>query len=154
MNYTLQIIMAFLGSFGFALMFNLRKRFLLESSLNGTICWIIFLVCQYYDLNIFVSSMLASIWSAACAEVLARLHKTPSNQFLIIALMPLVPGGLLYKTMENLVQGSTEAANQFLRTTMTYALGIAVGISLVYSIQNMINRLILIARKHSLKASL
>ena len=153
MNYTLQIIMAFLGSLGFALMFNLRKRFLLESSLNGTICWIIFLVCQYYDLNIFVSSMLASILSAACAEVLERLHKTPSNQFLIIALMPLVPGGLLYKTMENFVQGSTEAANQFLRTTMTYAIGIAVGISLVYSIQNMINRLILIARKHALKAT-
>ena len=159
MNYPLQIVMAFLGSLGFALMFNLRKRFLPEASLNGTVCWIIFLLCQYYKLNIFTSSMLASVWSAACAEVLARVHKTPSNQFLIIALMPLVPGGMLYRTMESfvqgeLIQGIAKEANQFTRTTMSYALGIAVGISLVYSIQNMINRIILMARKRKAKLQL
>ena len=158
MNYPLQIVMAFLGSLGFALMFNLRKRFLLEASLNGTVCWIIFLLCQYYKFNIFISSMLASVWSAACAEVLARIHKTPSNQFLIIALMPLVPGGMLYRTMESfvqgeLIQGIAKGTNQFSRTTMSYALGIAVGISLVYSIQNMIYRIIFIAKKQTSKSA-
>ena len=66
--------------------------------------------------------------------------------------MPLVPGGMLYRTMENFAQGAllhgiSENANSFSKTTMSYALGIAVGISLVYSIQNMINRIILIAEK-------
>jgi len=68
--------------------------------------------------------------------------------------MPLVPGGMLYTSMENFVKGYTDIAEQFSRITMAYALGIAVGISLVYSIYNMINRIIFIAKKKAAKSSL
>lgn len=142
MDYKIQLLMAFFGSLGFALMFNLRKRFLLEASVSGMFCWIVFLISRHYNLNLFVSAMLAGIWTSASAEFLARIRKTPANQFLIIALMPLVPGGMLYRTLEFFIQGNLNIAYDYSRQTMSYALGIAVGISLVYAVQDMLQKII------------
>ena len=56
--------------------------------------------------------------------------------------MPLVPGGMLYRTLEFFIQGNLNIAYDYSRQTMSYALGIAVGISLVYAVQDMLQKII------------
>ena len=72
--------------------------------------------------------MIASMIVAAWSEILARIMKAPTNIFLITGIIPLLPGGALYYTMNALLE---ENRGEFLRngtSTITSTLGIATGI--------------------------
>jgi len=141
-EYIIQIITASLGSLGFALLFNLRKRHLAIASLNGLLCWSIYLLCNnLFGLDIFFSTLIASVWTASYAEIFARIRKTPASQFMIIGLIPLVPGASLYRSMQALVENNLPKASLYSTATIKYTLGIAAGICLVYTITNIIHNL-------------
>ena len=127
----ISLITAFLGSLGFALMFNIRKRLILPASIGGFLSWGIYLLCQYAGTGIFSASLAASAFAAVFAEVLARIFKTPSTVFYIPAVIPLVPGSSLYYTMNAAAfRNKTEFMNYGFETIL-YVLGIACGIFFV-----------------------
>ena len=75
---------------------------------------------------------------AAYAEVMARLMKAPATGFLVVGILPFVPGGGIYYTMEYCLSGDTEL---FLTTgihTFGVAGAVAVGILLVSSITRLL----------------
>ena len=53
------------------------------------------------------------------------------------AILPLVPGGSLYYTMENVVHGRLEAARSYGQQTLIVALAIAAGISFVVALREL-----------------
>lgn len=145
MNYSeqlIQIITAGLGSLGFAFLFNVRRKFLPWCALNGAAGWIVYLSSIYMGFDIFYASLFSTLWISAYAEVLARVMKTPAPSFLIVGLIPLVPGAPLYRAMRAFFQGDTAAFKLHSDITLRYILGIAVGICLVYSFQSIFHQII------------
>lgn len=124
----LQILTGYLGSLGFTILFNIRGRKLFIASLGGLISWSVFLLLEGW----FPSEALRYFFAAAAitvyAEIFARIEKTPTTTFLVPAVIPLVPGGSLYYTMNYALnkQWSLFAHKAFY--TGQLALSLAVGI--------------------------
>ena len=133
----IQLATAFLSSFGFSMLFGLRRRFLLPASLGGLLCWGLYLGMDAWMHTEFLSCLAAAAFAVVYAELLARSLKTPATLFVVPAILPLVPGGSLYYTMENAVHGRMEAARAFGVQTLVSALAIAAGISFVVALREL-----------------
>ena len=127
----LQLVMAFVGSLGFAMLFRLRQSLWVSASLGGVICW---------GGQIFISGLVASALSAVYADFLAARKRAPVPLFLIPSVVPLIPGSTLYYTMSAAVQGNTEEVSHYGSLTLQYALSIAGGICIVWTILSIFRR--------------
>ncbi len=127
-----QLIMSFLGTIGFALRFHLRKSLVLPAAIGGLMGWAVYLLFhQVFDQSVFFASLIASVWVALYAEILARKLKAPATVFLIPGAVPLIPGSSLYYSMSYAVSGDWDTAKFYSGRMLEFALGIAIGISLV-----------------------
>ena len=134
MGQTTQLLTALLGSLGFALIFNVRGRYLVTASLGGMLAWGVYLAVGTLAPDIFLPTAAASAAVTAYSEAFARLKKTPAIQYLIVGLLPLVPGGSLYYAMREHMERNLAKAGEYGFQTALYALGIAAGISMTLSV--------------------
>ena len=70
---------------------------------------------------------------AILSEILARVQKKPATIYLVPGLLPLVPGGGMFETMEATVKGNLEEALLLGFSTLTCAGAIALAIALATS---------------------
>jgi len=134
MIYTIQIIMAFLGSLGFSILFNIRGRKLWYAAIGGMLSWVIYLLLDFWLTSeisrFFISTMIVTIYS----EILARIEKTPTTTFLTSSVIPLIPGRSLYYTMSYAVNGDLDkfvsSGGQTVGLSASIAAGIMAGSSL------------------------
>ena len=129
----IQILAGILGSIGFALIFNLKRDKLPDIIIGSGLGWAIYLLCYHYTQNVFLSNVAASVFCTASAEFLARWRKAPSTLFLLIHIIPLVPGGSLYYTMRSFVLKDKLAFASHGMNTLYSSAGIAIGILIVTS---------------------
>ena len=134
MQNVIGLLTALLGSAGFALIFNVRKQLLPLAALGGVVCWGVYLLAGCATKQSFAASAATAVWS----EVLARVKKTPAQQYLIIGLIPLVPGGTLYYAMSALVRQDWAQAQFYGYRVSAFVLGIAAGVSLTLSLLDML----------------
>lgn len=138
-DYIIQILSGILGSIGFALVFNLKRDKIPFIIVGSGMGWAIYLICYYFTENLFLSNVAASIFCTASAEILARWRKAPTTLFLLIHIIPLVPGGSLYRTMRSFVIKDQQAFTQNGMNTLYVSAGIAVGILIVTSVIHILN---------------
>lgn len=131
MNIIIQLLTAFLGSLGFAMLFNLRSNKLFIASLGGMVGWAIYLLCMRFEFGIFLSTFMAAVFCQLHSELLSRICKMPRTVFCIPAVVPLIPGSTLYYTMSYAVMNDWAMTLQYGYKTLQFALGIAVGQSFV-----------------------
>lgn len=136
----LQLVMAFVGSLGFAMLFHLRKTLWISASLGGVVCWGCYLLVLYLSNQIFVAGLAASALAAVYADILASRKRAPVPLFLIPSIVPLIPGSTLYYTMSAAVQGNTEEVSHYGSLTLQYALSIAGGICIVWTLLSIFRR--------------
>lgn len=133
----IQLLTACLASFGFSMLFGMRRRFLFAASLGGLLAWGVYLAADAWMHMEFLSYLLAAAFAVIYAEALARSLKTPATLFVVPAILPLVPGGSLYYMMSSAVQGHMAAAKVYGERTITAALAIAAGISFVVALREL-----------------
>ena len=95
----IQVLASFVGSFGFAVLYNLRGKKLCMAGISGMGSWIAYLIVWNEMPSTFVANLAAAAVATIYAETMARILKTPVTVFLITGIIPLVPGGNLYYTM-------------------------------------------------------
>lgn len=126
----IQTLMGIIGSVGFALLFGVRGNKLIWIALGSGLGWAVYLVCRAWGCSLFVGLFVASLWVAACSEILARWIKTPVILLLVPMLIPEIPGGDLYYTMYRLVAGDTVGFGTNAKQVLGEAGAIALGILL------------------------
>ena len=148
-TYLIQLITATIGSFGFAMIFNVNRKLLLPASLGGLFAWAVYLLCtELVGWNLLVSNLAAAAFCQVYSEVFARVMKTPATVICIPSVIPLIPGGALYNTMYSAVHQNWDQCKHYGYQTLQTTLGIAVGISFVSAILYIFaNRARLKARK-------
>lgn len=132
------LLTAVLGSAGYAILFNVRKHIVALAAAGGALCWGVYLLAGLLTPSVFYCTFAASAAVAIWSEVLARVEKTPAQQYLIIGLIPLVPGGTLYYAMSALVRNDWGEASAYGYRTAMFVLGIAAGVSLTLSLWDMV----------------
>ena len=133
----LPCLWAFLACLTFCFVFELRRwQFILAASITGTVGWLVYLLLD--GRSSVARFLLATVATAVLSEVFARIFKTPATIFLIIGIIPMVPGGGIYYTLEALINGDMPLFVQLGMETAASAGAIAVGCSLVSSMARII----------------
>ena len=127
----LQIITGFLGSFGFAILFNIHGPGGLLCTLGGVLAWATYMIVISLGGNELTGYLWAAIFSAVYAEVMARIRKYPAISYLVVSIFPLIPGASVYYTMTHAVKGDMASFADSLIRTVGIAGAIAVGILLI-----------------------
>ncbi len=138
LNEVIQVLMGFIGSAGFAILLNIRGKKFIFASLGGLLSWFLFVLFSKFIPSEPVCYLIVSILISIYAEVLARVLKTPTTSFIIISLIPLIPGSSLYYTMANAFAGDMESFLSKGIITIELAAALALGIILVSAITDFI----------------
>ena len=137
----IQIIMAVIGSLGFAILFNIKRDKLSIIGIGSAIGWICYLFFFSFNgskvITLFITTTILSLFS----EILAIKIKTPVIVILVPILIPLIPGGDLYYTMYNLVINNMDMFIYYFSLVMKEAAAISFGIIIVTSVMQIITRI-------------
>lgn len=137
--YIYSTVTCLLGACAVGVMFNCSFKKILIGTGNILVTFIIFLLLQTFTGNVFLEHFVATLFAAVVAEVMARAFKAPSTIFLVPAIIVFVPGGSLYYTMNGIVTGDMAFAAQWGETAGLTLLGIAVGISVITALFQIIH---------------
>ena len=130
-----QLISGTLGSLGFSLIFNVRKKYLIPAALGGLLAWGVYLLAiRLSGIDVLIATVIASVCCQIYSEIFARIYKTPTTVFVIPAVVPLIPGGSLYNTMYAAVMKDWVQFHAYGVQTLLGTLGIPIGLSFVSGI--------------------
>ena len=107
-DYLVPCLSAFAACLGFCIIFNIRAPGMVICSIGGGLSWLVYLLVGpltgYSDL---LQSFWAAVFLSAYSEGMARVRKCPVTGYLLVAFLPLVPGGGIYSTMEHALNGES-----------------------------------------------
>lgn len=127
-EFIVPIISSFVATFGFALFYNIRGRNILIASLGGAFSWLVYLVCQQYTASLVLPYFVSGATIALYAELMAYIFKSPATVYLILGIIPLVPGLTIFRTMESCLFGDISAFAEGLVRTIKIGGAIALGL--------------------------
>ncbi|MEI5995371.1 threonine/serine exporter family protein [Candidatus Enterococcus mansonii] len=110
LNILVQFSFSFLASAAYAILTNVPKRSLIACGLSGASGWMIYWLSIQFGGNAALGSLLGALSVAAVSFIFSRSLKLPVTIFNIPGMVPLVPGGLAYQAVRNLVIGQYETA--------------------------------------------
>lgn len=126
-----ELLLAFMGSFFPAILFNIEKKNLGWAGVSGLVGWTIFNILTYITGMPVIATFFGAAAIGFYSELMARRLKTPASVLSISGMYPLVPGITAYLVVENLVIGNLQIAMNKAIETLAYAGAIAFGIMLV-----------------------
>ena len=129
------VFCSFMGTVGFAIMYNVPSKYYFGCGVTGMAGWIMFLIVNAQN---YITSAVASFFGAFVVVLMSRLlsvrMKCPITIFLISAIFPLVPGVGIYNTVYYIVTNQlTQAALKGIES-FKIAFAIVMGIVIVVSI--------------------
>lgn len=130
MQYVFPCVCAFMACLGFTLIFNIHGVGKLICGVGGALGWLIYLLCGSNVSGAFVAAVCIGFY----AEIMSRARRCPVTGYLLVALLPLVPGGGVYYAMRDCLAGDTEQFLHTLLNTFGMACALAVGAMLASSL--------------------
>lgn len=137
MDFTSEIAVPCLCSFiacaAFGVQFGIRFRHLIAASIGSLVSELIFTLLSLNGISEMKCCFVAAAAVTAYSEAMARFCKAPVNMYLIVGIIPLVPGGLSYYAMLALVMGDNDTFMNRSVDAFAAAGAIAMGIFAVSS---------------------
>ncbi len=151
MREMISVMAAGIGTLGFGILFNIRGKKLLLATLAGAIGWAMYHAAGAGSLSESVRYLLAAAAVTAFSEIFARIEKTPATTFLAPGVIPLVPGGGLYYSMNYAMKEEWALFSKTALNTMELAAFIAIGIIVATSLARILTAMWMAGKKHSQK---
>lgn len=125
------ILVSFTASFGFGIVFHIRKDYLLWAGLGGALTRLCYLILISIIDSRIIHTLLAAMIASFYAEILAMEFKTPSTVFLYPAILPLLPGSLMYNAAVNFLLQDMDAMQGYLKDCALTVIGTSIGFVLI-----------------------
>lgn len=129
-DYALPCLCAFLACLGFTLVFNIHGMGKLICGVGGALGWLVYLLAG----STIFAAFLAAAAIGTFSEVMSRVRRCPVTGYVLVALLPLVPGGGIYYAMSYCVAGDNQRFLDTLLHTFGVAAALAVGAMLASSL--------------------
>ncbi len=123
--------LTFAAAIGFGVCFNIRGANLFAASFGAFICAFIEAVMTEAGFSEVFVCFIASTAVTVYSEILAKRLRCPVPMFLIISIIPLVPGSYIYYAMMSCINGDIADFGKRSVYTFEIAGAIALGIFLV-----------------------
>ena len=124
-------IASFVACLGFVIVFNIHGYGNMLCALGSGLTWAAYCICDACGMNYFACCLIGTMASSIFAETMARARKYPALSYLIIAVLPLIPGSSIYYTALEAVKGNMDGFIYYGTETLGTAGAMAVGILLV-----------------------
>lgn len=128
LSFWIQMLTAVIGTIGFSFIFRVRLCHFPYVALGGLLTYFVYYSLEQMGWNLLLLSFLASCVGALYSEILARIRRAPAIVYLLPSLIPIIPGGALYRTMNALINKNTSSLFTNLGGTVSIGLGMAGGI--------------------------
>lgn len=103
---TVQILASCVGCIGFTFVFNVHGHGAPLCCLGGGLTWAVYLLVVSLGGGDFIANFWAALFAGFFAEFMARIRKHPAISYLVISLLPLIPGGGIYRAVNYAVRGN------------------------------------------------
>ncbi len=130
----IQTLMGALGAVGFAILFNVPRKQLPLFFIGGALDWAVYLLCVHNGCSEFLGMLFATMTAALSSEILARIIHAPVLILVVPMLVPLIPGGSLYRSMDALVRSQKAEFLAYGSSAIVSAGAICLGIICVTAI--------------------
>jgi uncharacterized membrane protein YjjB (DUF3815 family) len=131
----LQIALAFVGTMGFSIIFNVPRKELLLCGIAGAAGWAVHRLIFQASPDFIVAAILFAAITVTCiSRILSYARKMPVTVYMIPGVIPLVPGAGIYYTMFHAVMGENTQALILGIETLRNAGVIAVGLLITLSL--------------------
>lgn len=133
-----QTFSSFLATLGFGILFNIKGKKLFFAALGGGISWFFYSLSLKFNFSELASLFISALIFSSYCEIFARILKTPVTTLVICSLIPLVPGGGMYYTMLEAVNGNVSKSLDLGLNTLASAGTLALGIIFISTITKLI----------------
>lgn len=123
----------FVACVGFLFVWNIHGSGNWLCALGGFLTWAVFCLAEHFGFGYAMCCFIGTVVAAAYSEIMARIRKYPAISYLVISLIPLIPGSYIYYTAQQAVQGNMDGFIYQGVLTLITAGVMAVGIILVSS---------------------
>lgn len=124
----LKTVVVFIASVAFAIILRINKRHLLQGGIGAVVTYFIYSLMLTLLGSFFAAAFISTSIAVVYAETLARVRKAPAIVYILVSVIPTVPGGELYFTMRYLISNDTAMCLKKLTEALEIGLGIAGGI--------------------------
>ena len=133
-DFVLSVIYAYIGCLGFGFIFHIRGKLLFITPIGSALLWSVYLALEAPVESIVARSLIATMAAAVFCETIARVMKIPVTLFMIISILPLVPGSGIYYTMQACIASNWSLFAERGIETVGIAGAIAIGMLLISSL--------------------
>ncbi len=130
-NALITCVASFVACAGFVIVFNIHGHGNLLCALGAAITWAVYCLAQALGCQELLCYFFSTCAAAIFSEAMARIRKYPAISYLVISLLPLIPGAGIYYTALQAVQGNLDASAQYGMNTLATAGVMAAGILVV-----------------------
>lgn len=127
----LQCIAGMVACAGFIILFNIHGPGELLCLLGSGMTWAVYCIVQASGGSELLCCFIATLVAAVYSEVMARVRKYPAISYLVISILPLLPGAGIYYTAHYAFIGDMRAAADCGTHTLAVSGAMAVGILVV-----------------------
>lgn len=128
-----RIIGALCAVISFGILIELPKKYMIYAGITGMSGWTVYLLAEICLKRVEIDAFIATIFVAAMSHILARILKAPVSIFLIAGILPIVPGGSIYRCAYAFINESYYV-NMYFNETLKIAGAIALAIFFVDSV--------------------
>ncbi|MFL0555623.1 threonine/serine exporter family protein [Paenibacillus barengoltzii] len=129
MYILVHLLISFIASGAFGILFNAPKRTLLQCGLSGMLGWLVYILLEPRMESVF-STVAATFLVGVLSQMFARVYKKPVIIFSVAGIIPLVPGGLAYDAMRRFVENEYNLAVELAAKAFLLSGSIAIGLVL------------------------
>lgn len=134
-GWGIKMVAVFPCTIGLLLFFNARRTLFTYGLVGALATFASYIIAkQFIATGEFVPVLIAGIVASAYSEIFSKRRHVPSAVFFVVSIMPLIPGRLLFGTMNYIVQFQFAEAGAVGNDALMTALGIAVAICVVWTI--------------------
>lgn len=106
----IKLCFSFIASSATAVLYNVERRLIVYCGMSGMFTWLIYSLFSSLGLSEALASLLALLSLTFLSRLFNKITQIPNMIFNISGIMPIVPGGLLFKTFNNLADKHYEIA--------------------------------------------
>ena len=109
--FSIQLAAAFIGTFSFAILFGVPRKYYIACGLVGMLGWAVYLLAiRFTSAQAFLGTALGAALVALLSRYAAKALKCPSTVFLICGIFPLIPGAGVFWSAYYVAAGNVSTA--------------------------------------------
>ena len=130
----IQLISSYIAILMFAIVLETPRKYLPYAGFTGAVAWTVYLIIKETGGSSMAAAFISTVCLAFLCHILARVIKAPVTVFLIPGILPVVPGGSIYRTVYYIIRDNFDMSVHYFIETLQIAGAMALAVFIMDSV--------------------